>query len=102
VRIYQLRGDARLRTASFEDIWQNDAATLAVTAWLVLIPFLRPWRQVEKLCSDDRCVIPWFVSQTKYLVPKFAERWIDAWASNPGAFALGKFGSPKSSIQGGA
>jgi type VI secretion system protein VasD len=28
VRIYQLRSDARLRTASFEDIWQNDAVTL--------------------------------------------------------------------------
>jgi type VI secretion system protein VasD len=28
VRVYQLRSDARLRTASFEDVWQNDAATL--------------------------------------------------------------------------
>jgi type VI secretion system VasD/TssJ family lipoprotein len=28
LRIYQLKGDARLRTASFEDIWQNDAKTL--------------------------------------------------------------------------
>jgi type VI secretion system VasD/TssJ family lipoprotein len=28
IRIYQLKGDARLRTASFEDIWQNDAKTL--------------------------------------------------------------------------
>jgi type VI secretion system protein VasD len=28
VRVYQLRSDARLRTASFEDIWQNDAVTL--------------------------------------------------------------------------
>jgi type VI secretion system protein VasD len=27
VRIYQLRSDARLRTASFEDVWQNDSAT---------------------------------------------------------------------------
>ena len=28
VRVYQLRSDARLRTASFEDVWQNDAVTL--------------------------------------------------------------------------
>lgn len=28
IRVYQLRNDARLRTASFEDIWQNDAVTL--------------------------------------------------------------------------
>jgi type VI secretion system protein VasD len=28
VRIYQLKSDARLRTASFDDIWQNDAKTL--------------------------------------------------------------------------
>ncbi len=28
LRIYQLKSDARLRTASFEDIWQNDAKTL--------------------------------------------------------------------------
>jgi type VI secretion system protein VasD len=27
VRIYQLRSDARLRTASFEDVWQNDSVT---------------------------------------------------------------------------
>lgn len=64
-------------------------ATLAATAWLVLMPFIRSWRQVEKICSDDRCILPWIISQTKILVPKFAERWIDAWASNPGAFTLG-------------
>lgn len=28
LRIYQLKSDARLRTASFEDIWQNDQKTL--------------------------------------------------------------------------
>lgn len=28
VRIYQLRSDARLRNASFEEIWQTDAAVL--------------------------------------------------------------------------
>jgi type VI secretion system protein VasD len=28
VRIYQLKSDARLRAAAFEDIWQNDAKTL--------------------------------------------------------------------------
>src|SRR3954463_6862029 len=28
LQIYQLKSDARLRTASFEDIWQNDAKTL--------------------------------------------------------------------------
>ena len=28
LRVYQLKSDARLRTASFEDIWQNDAKTL--------------------------------------------------------------------------
>jgi type VI secretion system protein VasD len=28
VRIYQLKSDARLTTAKFEDIWQNDAAVL--------------------------------------------------------------------------
>lgn len=28
IRIYQLKSDARLRTASFEDIWQNDTKTL--------------------------------------------------------------------------
>ena len=28
LHIYQLKTDARLRTASFEDIWQNDAKTL--------------------------------------------------------------------------
>ena len=28
VRIYQLKSDARLSTAKFEDIWQNDAAVL--------------------------------------------------------------------------
>jgi type VI secretion system protein VasD len=28
LRVYQLKTDARLRTASFEDIWQNDAKTL--------------------------------------------------------------------------
>jgi type VI secretion system protein VasD len=28
VRIYQLRGDAHLRTASFEDVWQNEAKAL--------------------------------------------------------------------------
>src|SRR5689334_10174457 len=29
VRVYQLKSDARLQSAKFEDIWQNDAATLA-------------------------------------------------------------------------
>jgi type VI secretion system protein VasD len=29
VRLYQLKSDARLQSAKFEDIWQNDAATLA-------------------------------------------------------------------------
>jgi type VI secretion system protein VasD len=29
VRVYQLKSDARLRIAKFEDIWQNDAAALA-------------------------------------------------------------------------
>lgn len=28
VRIYQLKSDARLRTASFEDVWQNEAKAL--------------------------------------------------------------------------
>jgi type VI secretion system protein VasD len=28
LRVYQLRSDARLRTASFEDVWQSDAKTL--------------------------------------------------------------------------
>lgn len=28
VRLYQLRRDARLRNASFDEIWQNDAAIL--------------------------------------------------------------------------
>lgn len=28
LRVYQLKSDARMRTASFEDIWQNDAKTL--------------------------------------------------------------------------
>ncbi|HLV65224.1 MAG TPA: type VI secretion system lipoprotein TssJ [Polyangiaceae bacterium] len=28
VRVYQLKNDAKLRTASFEEIWQNDAAVL--------------------------------------------------------------------------
>lgn len=28
LRIYQLKSDAKLRTASFEDVWQNDAKTL--------------------------------------------------------------------------
>jgi type VI secretion system protein VasD len=28
VRIYQLKSDARLRTASFEDVWQSDAKAL--------------------------------------------------------------------------
>jgi type VI secretion system VasD/TssJ family lipoprotein len=28
LHVYQLKTDARLRTASFEDIWQNDAKTL--------------------------------------------------------------------------
>ncbi|HTQ05817.1 MAG TPA: type VI secretion system lipoprotein TssJ [Polyangiaceae bacterium] len=28
VRIYQLKSDARLRAASFEDVWQNDAKVL--------------------------------------------------------------------------
>ena len=28
VRVYQLKSDARLRTASFEDVWQNDAKVL--------------------------------------------------------------------------
>src|SRR4051794_17029406 len=29
VRLYQLKSDARLQSAKFEDVWQNDAATLA-------------------------------------------------------------------------
>jgi type VI secretion system protein VasD len=29
VRVYQLKSDARLQSAKFEDVWQNDAATLA-------------------------------------------------------------------------
>jgi type VI secretion system protein VasD len=28
LRVYQLKSDAKLRTASFEDVWQNDAKTL--------------------------------------------------------------------------
>lgn len=28
VRVYQLKSDARLRTASFEDVWQNDVKVL--------------------------------------------------------------------------
>ena len=28
VRVYQLRSDARLRTASFEDVWQSDSKVL--------------------------------------------------------------------------
>jgi type VI secretion system protein VasD len=28
LRVYQLKSDARLRTASFEDVWQNDAKIL--------------------------------------------------------------------------
>jgi uncharacterized protein (DUF2235 family) len=64
-------------------------ATLAATAWIVMMPFSRRWTRVEDICSDDRCVLPWMISQTKVLVPKFAERWIDAWVSNPVAFALG-------------
>ena len=28
LRVYQLKSDARLRTASFEDVWQNDAKVL--------------------------------------------------------------------------
>jgi type VI secretion system protein VasD len=28
VRLYQLKSDARLQSAKFEDVWQNDAATL--------------------------------------------------------------------------
>jgi type VI secretion system protein VasD len=29
LRVYQLKSDARLQSAKFEDIWQNEAATLA-------------------------------------------------------------------------
>src|SRR5215212_9665465 len=29
VRLYQLKSDARLQSAKFEDVWQNDVATLA-------------------------------------------------------------------------
>ena len=29
VRVYQLKSDARLQSAKFEDVWQNEAATLA-------------------------------------------------------------------------
>jgi hypothetical protein len=65
-------------------------ATLAVTAWLVLLPFVaRPETPVEKtVCADDRCVLPWLISQTKILLPEFAEKWIDKYAADPGIFAV--------------
>lgn len=65
-------------------------ATLAATAWLVLLPFLAdPETKVEDtVCADDRCVLPWLISQTKILLPKFAERWIDKYAADPGTFAI--------------
>lgn len=64
-------------------------ATLALTLWLALLPFRKTrWTKVEDLCSDDRCVLPWLIDQTKYLVPKFGERWIDAYANQPATFLI--------------
>lgn len=86
----------RLRAKAGERIWDAVLrrrliyfATLAVTVWLVLLPFSRgSWTLTRNLCSDDRCVLPWIIDQTKYFVPKFAERWIDAYANKPMTFLI--------------
>jgi uncharacterized protein (DUF2235 family) len=56
---------------------------LLTTLFLVILPWAMRPTQLERLCSDDRCVITGLITQLKILVPSFLEGWVDGIATQP-------------------
>jgi uncharacterized protein (DUF2235 family) len=88
-----LNAHARRRFALQENAWDLVLwrrivyfLTVGATLMLAAMPWTVGFRQLESLCSDDRCVLPQLIGATKVLVPGFAERWIDSFASHPVPF----------------
>jgi uncharacterized protein (DUF2235 family) len=86
---------AAARIAATEHVWDLVwhrrviyFAALAATLLLALMPWA--WRptQLERLCSDDRCIVAGLIDQLKILVPSFLEGWVDGIAEQP-LLALG-------------
>ncbi|MGZ8306227.1 MAG: DUF2235 domain-containing protein [Allosphingosinicella sp.] len=90
-------GLAARRIAATQPVWDMVwhrrliyFGALLATFFLVILPWtIRP-TQLERLCSDDRCVITSLITQLKILIPSFLEGWVDGIATQPLlAIALG-------------
>ena len=85
---------ARARIAETERVWDLVwyrrliyFAALATTLVLAVLPWAVRPTQLERLCSDDRCIVTGLITQLKILVPSFLEGWVDGIAEKP-LFAL--------------
>jgi hypothetical protein len=56
---------------------------LAATIVLAVLPWAMRPTELERLCSDDRCIITGPIAQLKILVPSFLEGWVDGIAEKP-------------------
>lgn len=90
-------GLATARIAATEAVWDMVwhrrliyFGALLATLFLVILPWTMRPTQLERLCSDDRCVITSLIAQLKILIPSFLEGWVDGIATQPLlAIALG-------------
>jgi disulfide bond formation protein DsbB len=75
---------ALLNERIWDSVWWRRAiyfATLAATAALATLPWwIRRWDPADKLCSDDRCILPPLIETLGGFLPGFASRWIAVFA----------------------
>ncbi|HYI41666.1 MAG TPA: DUF2235 domain-containing protein [Allosphingosinicella sp.] len=81
---------AAARIAATEPVWDMVwhrrliyFGALLATLFLVILPWTIAPTQLERLCSDDRCVITGLIGQLKILIPSFLEGWVDGIATQP-------------------
>ncbi|MEA3044066.1 MAG: hypothetical protein QOH47_1904 [Sphingomonadales bacterium] len=60
-------------------------ATVAASLWLAVLPL---WPAPASFCTDERCVLGTVFGWLKFVLPGFAEPWVDAFAAQPDATAI--------------